>query len=373
MVSKALVVGAYQSKLAALSKFPGVELHVVVPPSWKGPEGETVLEEGRVAGYRLNVSPIRFNGHFHLHYYPELPRLMGEINPDLLHFDEEPYNLSTYLGLRAGRAAGARLLFFSWQNLLRWYPWPFRAMERACYRWADGAIAGNEDASHVLRRKGYRGHVEIIPQFGIVPEDHPPRDTGSGTGDIVRIGYAGRLVPEKGVSVLLEAVAGLTGDWRLIIAGSGPLEPELIAHAGRLGISDRTEFCGKLPSGQMPAFMNRLDVLVLPSLSRPNWTEQFGRVLIEGMASEVAVVGSSCGEIPRVIGDAGLLFPEGDATALRRVLQLLLEDRSLRTGLANMGRQRALTHFTQDAIAEKTYHLYRSILHGAFEQCHSVV
>ncbi len=73
--------------------------------------------------------------------------------------------------------------------------------------------------------------------------------------------------------------------------------------AERLGIRDRVRFEGAVPPERVPGLLHQLDVLVLPSRTRANWTEQFGRILVEAMACEVAVVGSSSGEIPNVIGD----------------------------------------------------------------------
>ncbi len=361
MVSKACIVGAYQTKLEALARLPAVELFVIVPPYWKGPEGITLLEQRHTAGYQLIVSPMRWNGHFHIHYYPGLSRWVRQLRPDILHMDEEPYNLATYLGLRAGRAAGARTIFFTWQNLFRSYPPPFRWFERASFRLADYAIAGNADAAEVLRRKGYAGPVAIIPQFGVDPgQFHPP--AREGRGGPLRVGYAGRLVPEKGVHILLEALAGLTGDWRASIVGEGPERPDLEALAHRLGIAERVEFVGRLRSTEMPTWYAGVDVLVLPSLRRPNWMEQFGRVLIEAMAMEVAVIGSDCGEIPRVIGDAGLIFPQGDAAALRSHLERLAAHPEERLRLGRAGRRRVLACFTQEQIAAQTYAVYQAVM-----------
>ena len=112
----------------------------------------------------------------------------------------------------------------------------------------------------------------------------------------------------------------------------------------------------------MPAFYHTLDVLVLPSRSRPNWKEQFGRVLIEAMACGVPVVGSTCGEIPMVIGDAGLIFPENDCAALTAALQSLLDDRAQRTALAAAGRRRVLERFTMQQVAADTVAAYRRLL-----------
>jgi glycosyltransferase involved in cell wall biosynthesis len=111
----------------------------------------------------------------------------------------------------------------------------------------------------------------------------------------------------------------------------------------------------------MPAFYRRLDVCVLPSRSQPNWIEQFGRVLIEAMACGVPVIGSDCGEIPHVIGDAGLVFPEGSAVELRTHLGRLMADVDLHARLSRLGRERVLTHFTQAQIAARTAAVYHQI------------
>jgi glycosyltransferase involved in cell wall biosynthesis len=101
---------------------------------------------------------------------------------------------------------------------------------------------------------------------------------------------------------------------------------------------------------------------VLPSRTRPNWKEQFGRALVEAMACEVPVVGSDSGEIPNVIGDAGLVFPEGDVAALAGHLRRLQDSQDMRRDLGRRGRARVLDRFTQARVAEQTYQLYRQIL-----------
>lgn len=94
MVSKALVVGAYQRKAEEIARL-GIDLTVLVPESWKDRRGEQQVETSYTDGYQLTPIPIRFNGQFHLHYYPTLRREMGRLRPDILHMDEEPYNLAT--------------------------------------------------------------------------------------------------------------------------------------------------------------------------------------------------------------------------------------------------------------------------------------
>jgi glycosyltransferase involved in cell wall biosynthesis len=129
-----------------------------------------------------------------------------------------------------------------------------------------------------------------------------------------------------------------------------------------LALDGQVAFDAARPSGDVPAYLNQLDVLVLPSRTQSNWKEQFGRVLVEAMACGVPVVGSTCGEIPNVVGDAGLVFPEGDTDALRGRLNQLMTTPELRCRLGQAGRERVLAHFTQAEIARRTVELYRALL-----------
>lgn len=364
MVSKALVVGAYHSKLAELAALPNLDLIAIVPPGWRDERGSLPLERTPTRGYQLITTPLRFNGNFHLHYYPQLPWLLKQLRPDLVHIDEEPYNLATCLALRAAQAIRARSLFFSWQNLNRRYPLPFNLLERYVLSHVDAAIAGNADAVNVWRAKGYRGPIEVIPQFGIDPVALAPAPRNRSASPFV-IGYAGRLVDDKGLDILLQAAAGLDGDWRVDLVSSGPAQDRLLELARSLSIADRVRFLPWVASSQMADVYRSFDVFVLPSRSKPNWIEQFGRVLTEAMACGVPVIGSTCGEIPNVIGDAGLIFPEGDDAALREHLRCLQTQPVLCAELAQRGRQRVLDHFTQAQIARKTYEVYQHIMRTA--------
>ncbi len=360
MISKACVVGQYQTKLEELAKLGEMELTVVVPPVWRDERGSLPLERVHTQGYTLRAEPIRFNGQFHWHYYPTLANILRQLRPHVVHIDEEPYNLATFLALRAAQAIHAKTLFFAWQNLSRRYPPPFAWLEQFVLRRADYAIVGNADAETVIRAKGYRGPACVIPQFGVDPDTFAPRPRQPAAA--FRIGYLGRLVAEKGVDGLLRAAATLRGEWQLDVIGSGPAQASLAQLANELGIAPRVHFAAWRPSGEMPAVYSQLDALVVPSRTRPNWKEQFGRVLIEAMACAVPVIGSDCGEIPNVIGDAGLVFPENDIAALGAHLAALQNDPTQRAALGARGRARVLARFTQKRVAEATYRVYCALI-----------
>jgi glycosyltransferase involved in cell wall biosynthesis len=359
MISKACIVGIYQRKLEEIAKL-GVELLTLVPPSWKDERGETLLERVYTNGYRLEVVPIYRNGDFHLHFYGGLGEHIRRFRPDIVHIDEEPYNLAAWQAMFWAQRVGARTLFFTWQNICRRYPPPFSWGERWMLANVQHAIAGTDSAADVWRAKGFTAPISVIPQFGtdaklFSPLPLKPKQPFS-------IAYFGRLVEEKGGHLLIEAVSRLSGDWRLYILGSGPQRDLLEAQAERLGIREKITFKGWVASTEMPNQYHWLDVLVLPSLTRPNWKEQFGRVLIEAMASGVPVIGSDSGAIPDVIGDAGLIFPEGNVDALTETLSRLQNDSTLWGKLEGAGLARVLAHFTHEQVAAATVEVYQSML-----------
>ena len=371
MLSKALVVGAYQRKLEEMARLPGIELTVVVPPYWQEGGQRTLLQRAHCNGYELVVCAIAFNGHFHLHYYPGLGEIVRRVRPHVFHIDEEPYNLATMQAMRLGHAAGARCIFFTWQNLFHAQRW--NLVERYNLSHAAGAIAGNAEAAAILRRKGFLKPVSVIPQFGVDPDIfRPMADVRAARQELLPraaagafvIGYVGRLVEQKGLRVLLShsALGNLRGDWRLALIGGGELQPELAAQAAALGIAERVDFVPSVSSTTVPRWLNTLDCLVLPSLTRPNWKEQFGRVLVEAMACQVPIVGSDSGEIPNVIGDGGLIAREGDAEQLGTALVRMQGDPALRQRLGELGRARVLAHYTQASVARATCAFYEKLL-----------
>jgi len=362
MVSKALVVGMYQRKLEELAAEPDIELTVAVPPFWRERGHDLRLERSFTEGYKLHTLPIRFNGHFHVHFYQGLGSLLDRVRPDLLHFDEEAYNLSTWLALQQARRRGIKVAFYSWQNIQQRYPIPFRWIEAEVLSRADLGFAGNQDAARILRLKGFKGPLHVVPQFGIDPELFTPEGFSTQPPRPFTVGFVGRLVPVKGLDVLLNAVAGLDGDWRLEVVGTGPERQNLETQVQSLGLGSRVVFHGRVASTRMPEVLRGFDVLAGPSLTSKRWKEQFGRMLVEAMACQVAVVGSDSGEIAQVIGDAGLVAPEGDVAALRSALLRLRDDPQLRRSLAEAGRRRVLAEYTQAAVASRTADAYRLVL-----------
>jgi glycosyltransferase involved in cell wall biosynthesis len=358
LLSKAMTVPITHSKARLLAQH--CELLLVTPKTWPGYVSETMPEP---TGFIQKTLAVAMPGRNHFHFYWGLEEVIAKFRPDLIHIDEEPYSLVTAQTLYLANRYGAKSIASTYQNIFKHYPVPFSWIEQNTYRKTSAIVAGNQEAVDILRAKGYRGLTPIIPQFGIETNVFSPHLADKKRFGIAEnalsITYVGRLVSEKGIDTLISALSNL-GNAHLYIVGTGPEENTLKSLARDLGLQDTVHFLGGMASTQIPHFMSSVQVLALPSLTRPNWKEQFGRVLIEAMASGTVVVGSDSGEIPHVIAEAGLVFREGDSASLHQCLKQL-QDNQLRETLRQKGLARA-TQFMQQVIVDQTLNLYQELL-----------
>ena len=170
--------------------------------------------------------------------------------------------------------------------------------------------------------------------------------------------FVGRLVPYKGLDVLLDAFRRVASDVdaTLVIAGEGPLESRLKAQAQTLGVANRVVFAGRVPDERLPELYAACDVFVLPSVTRQ---EAFGLVLVEALACGKPAVTTNFSGMPYVVGDAGLKVPPGSVGQLHPALVKLLVDGEAATKMGAAGRQRVLELFEQNRVAEKVAGVYR--------------
>lgn len=203
----------------------------------------------------------------------------------------------------------------------------------------DRVFTLSQDGTRVMAKLGLR--ATQIP-LGFDPAIFRPQEDPRRQATRSRLGlkdstiaYFGRLTPEKGVHLLLEALAELKDSpWQLLIDHfcdySTPYTAELKSRIAELGLEARVVYFDAKHE-EMPDYMNAVDVVVLPSMSTPKWREQYGRVLPEAMACGCVVVGSDSGAIPELVGTHGFIFPEGNAKALayqlRKLLSLTEEER----------------------------------------------
>jgi glycosyltransferase involved in cell wall biosynthesis len=172
------------------------------------------------------------------------------------------------------------------------------------------------------------------------------------------VGYVGRLVEEKGLMDLIDALPHCPPDVNCIFLGSGPCQSQLANRARELNLASRVHFLPARPLEQLPAVMNALDLFVLPSRTTSSWKEQFGRVIIEAHACQTPVLGSNSGAIPDVIASGGLVFPERDPRALAGCITTLHADPNKLLDLGRHGRKQVEDDYTWQRIAVKMRAVY---------------
>ena len=298
-----------------------------------------------------------------------LIRVLRNHRPHLVDLNHEPFSIgcAQMLAFCNVFAPQAAVVLQTAQNIYRRYPPPFRWSEKWAFGRVDAAYACSETTREVMRSKGFDKPMAIIP-FGVDERFFAiePR-TGRVAGEPPTIAYVGRMLPGKGLNILAEALSQLrVRNWKLLVVGDGPERPAFEKQLRELALMDRVEMPGAISYDNVPSVFSRIDMLVMPTQTTSRIREQFGRVLVEAMASRVPVIGSTCGAIPEVIANAGLVVPEGDAKELAAAIERLLTNEDLRAQLARAGRERVEQHYSWSRVAEKTYEFYRRILREQF-------
>lgn len=349
------VVSAWRERERELRR-RGVDVTLVSANRWN--EGGKYIElDTERDAFVVGVDTVGSHPNGFLYDPRPLWRLLGQ-QWDLVDLHEEPCAAATaeILALMRLRRVGVPYVLYSAQNIAKRYPPPIRWTERAALRGTAGAYVCNTEAGLILQRKGLRTPASLIG-LGVDLSVFQPRDRTEPHTALI-LGYSGRLETYKGVGVLLRAMAQLP-DARLLIAGEGPERMALTTQADELGIADRVTFLGHLGS-DLPAFYRDLDALVVPSLPTPGWLEQFGRVVVEAMASGVPVVASRSGALPDVVADAGVLVRPGRAEEIAEAVNSLTDPARWR-----QLRAAGLVHCQQyswEAIGERHRSFYEEVL-----------
>jgi glycosyltransferase involved in cell wall biosynthesis len=344
------------------------EVTAAAPSSFAGDLRRITLEPIEAEACRVVPLTVHLDRHPHVMFYGRGLRRILDEPWDLIHCWEEPYVTA---GAQIARLSprGARFVFASFQNLRKNYPLPLSWMERRVVGRADGWIAfGRTVLETHATRDGYRTLRSAVISPGVdTIRFRPDPDTRArvrvrlGWDEEVPVaGFAGRFVTAKGTDVLASTLEALTPPWRALFVGGGPELPALeafaAAHPGQVRIVTDAAH------NEMPAYLNAMDVLCAPSQTTSAWREQFGRMLIEAMASGVPILASVSGEIPHVVGDAGVLLPEGDVNAWRTALGALLKDRGRRHALAALGLDRARTRYAWPVVARQHLQFFDEIM-----------
>jgi glycosyltransferase involved in cell wall biosynthesis len=365
----------YRRKFALIAERPDVTLRVITPTRWYESFQDIVFQPEPDTPCEEFPCPIRFSGYGSRFYYRRgVKSHFRDFQPDIIHLEEEAWSINALQTVRLKRkyCPNSRFIFRTSLSIpikQRFGVLPVW-IERRVFRETDSAFPLSENAGKILIKRGYTGQQTPFPN-GVDIRHFYKMDVSKLRNslrltDCFVIGYVGRLLRMKGIDTLLEALACLvsqdtTNVYKLLILGQGEDKSYFQQTAETLGISEQIVWIDAVPPEEVAAYINCMDTLVLPSRTTAEWVEFFGRVLIEGMACEVPVIGSDSGEIPHVIDDAGLIFPEADADALTEGIHQIAHNANLRNELVARGLTR-VENFTWETIAERTYQAYQELL-----------
>ena len=322
------------------------------------------------------VSPAAHRGQ-QLWTYRGLGRTLRCLRPDVIHVESEPWGgltLQTLLLTRVSRL-GSPICVHGADSIY----WHGSRLERSIRRivlsmalpHVSAFVSRNSAGLRLATEVGLKASTPTRVLPAVVPDPNvfqPPTDEQRRQlreqfqlpeHDVV-VAYVGRLVEQKGLRDLLEAARlPEAGDPYIAIWGSGPLASLVEEALGTGGVRGR--YGGPLPRSEVANALRAADVVAVPSRSKTDWREHFGRVVVEAMFSGCAVVAYASGAIPEVAGDGGVLVNEGDVDALAAAMGRLIKDEPFRVERAKLGRQQALARFDPNVVAGELIELWREL------------
>lgn len=307
------------------------EVLVLSPYDW----GNQRLVAYEKENFQCKTHKVTNQGNLFSYTFPEEAFTdLEKFNPDIIHCQNELRCAQTKLAREWAFKLACRFSVFVFENIYS----PTEADEKVIAG-TSLIIAGNNDARELIAKffptKLTYGHkkVVVLPQAGINLDSFKPMDTGKQ----FHLGYAGRLVPEKGIDLIRKIEAELKIDVNWII--------------------------GKEYS-KVAEELNRCLVFIYPPFQTSTWKEQCGYAPLEAMACGVPVVATKCGSLEEYLGDAALLTQQHDYNQLEYLVEFLLKDENLRNIQREKGLNRIQSFYSNEVVAKAYLDLFRELVEG---------
>ena len=383
VISSACMLRVNRSAYRYIHNFFNVPLHLVVPT-----RAEIAKSHGEIAfdvDEAFQVSQLKLSGpHARLEWASGLIPIIESWRPTHILVESDPATLLVLGVILSSRKIKSKVAIISLENQFRNFPkealvgiknGQFKialgGLLAQCILWGvrrkiDWVYGVCQDGVDVMNRLGFNGRTSKIP-LGFDENLFYPKSeqeisiVRNQLGlNLMTIAYFGRLVPEKGIDLLLQALALIQDlEWQFLIdtfsAYKSPYEAQLKARIDELNLQSRVVYFDSTHS-EIPLYMNAADIVVLPSISTPKFKEQYGRVIQEAMACGKIFVGSKSGAIPELIADAGFIFQEGDVVGLAKILRHILTDTK---NSLDVWREKAIYRAQSELSAKKQAELIR--------------
>lgn len=367
-ISNSIAMGGMEIHMLDLARAMvarGNSIMAVVPTLSELDSHASQLVEAGVRVERLNIDGAQSFTQL-AQAWMQLRRWVVEFKPDVVH----QHRTGPFHGkwaVLAARSAGARVIVATEHQPAYRLSGARRWVNRLIDAFVDRIITVSEtDRAQQIQVTDRSANRIVAIHNGIdIQKFVPPsrqemalrRQALGIPGDALVIGTLARLAPQKGITYLASALGRLPGNWVALIAGDGPLRRDLEQQTKQLGIDSRVRFLGFC--AEPTHVLSTFDVFVLPS----EW-ESFGLAPVEAMAMGKPVILSRVGGMSELVidGESGIYVASGDVTALASALAIVLNDALLRDRLGKAGRARVEKLFSLDAMAEKTWGLYCSLI-----------
>lgn len=366
VASHSLAQMSTHARWRILAERYGIEVHLAVPAEWRfssfGGVRSIRAKPRREPGFHVHPLRVWQRGTGNNFLFTEGLRLLASLQPDIVYVAQDwgSWSLHQILGvINIASSRSAIWGFSSCMERIEPHSWRSRLLWRRYCSKVIRAKTYSKIGARVLRESGYLGAIDVETEIGVDLDTFRPnlemREKVRAQKDLrgFVIGFAGRLVDEKGVLDLLKSCEDLSGDWSLLIIGDGPLRSDVEAAAARNALANRARIVGYVPHTEVADLIQACDTLVLPSkVGQCRFIEQFGLILAQAMACGVPVVGSDNGAIPEIVGDPRRIFPEGDVASLTNILTELQKKPSYRKEASKIGLERVSRLYSASALAD---------------------
>lgn len=390
IINHALVIPVFRHRWERLAEQEGYEVHLVIPKYW---------EQERFAEKVIYKNEDETRGNYHVHAmetsnisnpgtyrFKGLKSLLKTISPDVIYMiGAEGINLfQQVIWTSKLFVPKARIIFFTMNA--RGVPYTRSAniinklylfmRWKSIERFTDAALVHYPGCLNSLRNGGYKKPVFLQTQVGVDEELFSPNAEERktirqrlGFENQFVIGFLGRLVEEKGILDITEAVMKLLKEGKkvvLLCVGNGKLKNELIEIFDKNGYKDKLHITDFVDQSVVPDYLNAMDVLILGSQTTKKWIDTFPLATVQAQAVGIPVIASNSASIPWQLGDSALIYPEKNVEELLLKIETLMNDASLRSEIAAKGRSRSLDFFCHTGMTNNFMKIIDQVLRDEF-------
>lgn len=365
----------YRKYIEEIAKQKGVEATLIVPSYWPVEPDKLSLKDYKKHDFKKfrfegkvipELKVLKLNAKYAgkaIHYYPNLRKALNRIKPDVVFVYEEPFVFSTVQVIRWRNkySKKTKVIVEDCENLERKFkrfyePWLYNYTLRN----ADGMIAMSSDIEKLLRKKGYKGPVQLIGEpadpilFKRKGGDEIRKKLGIKKNEFVMC-FCARMHESKGLHIIVEALGKLKKDFKLMVIyyGGEEYRQKVIKRAEELKILGNILFIGPVKGTELPKYYSACDLGIASSLTMPYWKEQFGRFTSEFILCGVPIIGSSSSTVDEVLGKDAIMYEERNPDELMEKIKLIMENPKVGKDLVKIGRKKVLEGFTNEKLAEK--------------------